>query len=163
MPPKSDEVAIVMVRTVGGEPPAMSSLAPKLGPLGMSPKKVGDDVQKATKGWKGLKVTCKLMIQNRQCEVEVIPSAASLIIQALKEPPRNRKVEKNIVHNGNITLNDVLGIARTMRERSMAKEFSGTVKEILGTCQSIGCTVDGQPPHDLIDQINEGSLPIPEK
>jgi ribosomal protein L11 len=34
----------------------MSSLAPKLGPLGMSPKKVGDDVQKATKDWKGLKV-----------------------------------------------------------------------------------------------------------
>jgi large subunit ribosomal protein L12e len=71
----------------------------------------------------------------------------------LKEPPRNRKVEKNILHNGNITLNDVLGISRTMRERSLAKQFAGTVKEILGTCQSIGCTVDGQPPHDLIVQV----------
>ena len=87
---------------------------------------------KATKGWKGLKVTCKLLIQNRQCTVEVVPSAASLIIQALKEPPRNRKVEKNILHNGNLTLNDVYGVARAMRERSLAKQFSGTVKEILG-------------------------------
>ena len=108
----------------------MSTLAPKLGPLGMvraaatknlstkkmiffssvcaqSPKKVGDDVQKATKNWKGLKVTCKVLIQNRQCTVEVVPSAASLLIQALKEPPRDRKKEKNILHNGNLTINDV--------------------------------------------------------
>ena len=161
MPPKPDEVAIVMVRTIGGEPPAMSSLAPKLGPLGMSPKKVGDDVQKATKDWKGLKVTCKISIANRNCEVEVVPSAACLVIKALKEPPRNRKVDKNIKHQGNLTLNDIYGIARTMRPRSLAKEFSGTVKEILGTCQSIGCTVDGQAPHDLINQIREGTLECP--
>lgn len=128
-----------------------------------SPKKVGDDVMKATKGWKGLKVTCKLFIQNRQCTVEVVPSAASLIIQALKEPVRNRKTEKNIIHNGNLTLNDVYGVARAMRERSLAKQFSGTVKEILGTCQSIGCTVEGQPPHDLIQQIRDGSLQTPEE
>jgi hypothetical protein len=27
--------------------------------------------------------------------------------------------------------------------RSMAKEFSGVMKEVLGTAQSIGCTIDG--------------------
>merc|ERR1719220_3119997 len=30
-----------------------------------------------------------------------------------------------------------------MAPRSMAKEFSGTMKEVLGTAQSVGCTVDG--------------------
>ena len=50
---------------MGGEAPAASALAPKIGPLGMSPKKVGDDIAKATKDWKGLKVTVKLTIQNR--------------------------------------------------------------------------------------------------
>jgi large subunit ribosomal protein L12e len=128
-----------------------------------SPKKVGDDVQKATKNWKGLKVTCKVLIQNRQCTVEVVPSAASLLIQALKEPARNRKTEKNILHNGNLTINDVYGVARKMRERSLAKHFSGTVKEILGTARSIGCTVDGQPPQQLIDAINKGELTTPEQ
>lgn len=43
----------------------------------------------------------------------------------------------------------------------MARELQGTVKEILGTAQSVGCTVDGRPPHDLIDDINDGSLEIP--
>lgn len=74
---------------------ATSSLAPKIGPLGLSPKKVGDDIMKATGDWKGLKVTVKLIIQNRQARVEVVPSAASLVIKALKEPPRDRKKVKH--------------------------------------------------------------------
>ena len=37
----------------------------------------------------------KLTIQNRQAEVEIEPSASTLIIQALKEPPRDRKKVKN--------------------------------------------------------------------
>lgn len=91
-----NEVKYVYVRVTGGEVPGASSLAPKVGPLGMSPKKVGDDIVKATSGeWKGLRVTCKLIVQNRQAKVEVVPSAASLVIKALKEPQRDRKKVKN--------------------------------------------------------------------
>ena len=50
-----------------------------------------------------------------------------------------------------------------MRSKSLAKELSGCVKEILGTAQSVGCTVDGQPPHDVIDQINSGELEVPDE
>ncbi|KAK8388210.1 hypothetical protein O3P69_020239 [Scylla paramamosain] len=97
MPPKFDptEIKTVCLRCVGGEMAATSSLAPKIGPLGLSPKKVGDDIMKATGDWKGLKVTVKLIIQNRQARVEVVPSAASLVIKALKEPPRDRKKVKH--------------------------------------------------------------------
>lgn len=58
-------------------------------------------------------------------------------------------------------MDQVIEIARTMRERSMARHLSGTVKEILGTAQSVGCTVDGAHPHDKVDEINDGSLIIP--
>ena len=34
-------------------------------------------------------------MQNRQAKVEVVPSAASMIIKALKEPPRDRKKVKH--------------------------------------------------------------------
>ena len=165
MPPKMDpnEVKIVYVRVTGGEIPGASSLAPKVGPLGMSPKKVGDDIVKATSGdWKGLRVTCKLLVQNRQAKVEVVPSAASLIIKALKEPPRDRKKVKNIVHSGNVPIEEIYKIARVMRPRSLAKTFSGTVLEMLGTAQSVGCTVEGEDPHDLIDQIHDGEFVCPE-
>ncbi|KAH0556498.1 ribosomal protein L12 [Cotesia typhae] len=165
MPPKFDptEVKKVFLRCVGGEVGATSSLAPKIGPLGLSPKKVGDDIAKATSDWKGLKITVQLTIQNRQATISVVPSAASLVIKALKEPPRDRKKQKNIKHSGNLSLDDIIAIARTMKPRSMSRNLSGTIKEILGTCQSVGCTVEGRPPHDLIDDINAGELEVPEE
>merc|ERR1711976_752568 len=162
MPPKFDPTAItyVTLRTTGGEVAPTAVLAPKVGPLGLSPKKIGDDICKATKDWKGLKVTVKLTIQNRQAQVSIVPSASSLLIKALKEPIRDRKKVKNIKHDGNITFDDVLSAARIMRERSMAKNLAGTVKELLGTAYSIGCTVDGEAPQDIIEKINDGEIEV---
>ncbi|KAL8620186.1 60S ribosomal protein L12 [Nucella lapillus] len=162
MPPKFDPSAIhtVFCRAVGGEVPATSSLAPKIGPLGLSPKKIGDDIAKTTAEWKGLKITVKLVVQNRQARVEVVASAASLIIRALKEPPRDRKKVKNVKHSGNLSLDEIMKIARTMRARSIAKNLAGTVKEILGTAQSVGCTVEKCNPHAIIEKINEGEIEI---
>lgn len=94
MPPKFDpnDVIEVFVRVTGGEVGAASSLAPKIGPLGLSPKKIGEDIAKeTTKDWKGLRITVKLTVQNRQAKISVVPSAAALVIRALKEPPRDRK------------------------------------------------------------------------
>jgi len=50
MPPKIDpnEIKIIYLRAQGGEVGSSSSLAPKIGPLGLSPKKVGEDIAKVT-------------------------------------------------------------------------------------------------------------------
>ncbi|KAJ1928471.1 60S ribosomal protein L12, partial [Tieghemiomyces parasiticus] len=100
MPPKFDptEIKIITLRTTGGEVGNSSALAPKIGPLGLSPKKIGEDIAKATQDWKGLRITVQLTIQNRQAAVSVVPSASSMVIKALKEPQRDRKKEKNIKH-----------------------------------------------------------------
>ena len=112
--------------------------------------------------WKGLKVTCKLTIQNRQATVELVPSASALVLRELKEPPRDRKKgPKNIKHNGNLSMDQVINVAKVMRPRSMAKNFAGTVKEILGTCQSIGCTVNDLPIPEVIKQVNAGEIDLP--
>jgi len=157
-----DDHAVIM-RTVGGEVGSASSLAPKIGPLGLSPKKVGEDIQKATKDWKGLNVTVKLTVVNRQATVSMIPSASSLVMKALNEPPRDRKKVKNVKHDGNLTLDQVIDVSRQMRDRSMAKKLSGTVKEILGTCNSIGCSVNGESPRDIQQSIDDGEIEIPEE
>merc|ERR1712139_421669 len=122
----------------GGEPAASSVLAPKIGPLGMSPKKVGDDIMKATNTWKGIRITVKLAIQNRQAKCEVMPNATSLIIKELKEPVRDRKKVKNIKHSGNLSLDQIYNICRQMRFKSISREFWGTVKEVLGTASAVG-------------------------
>merc|ERR1712223_670656 len=165
MPPRFDPTAItyVTLRTTGGEVAPTAVLAPKVGPLGLSPKKIGDDIQKATKDWKGLKVTVKLTIQNRQASVSIVPSASSMVIKALKEPPRDRKKVKNIKHDGNISFEDILNAAKIMQERSMSKTLAGVCKEMLGTAYSIGCTVDGEAPQDIIEQIDAGDREVPEE
>ncbi|XP_047739359.1 60S ribosomal protein L12-like [Hyalella azteca] len=169
MPPKFDPTAISIVhmRAVGGEVGATSAIAPKVGPLGLSPKKVGEDICKATQAWKGLKVIILIIKYQltlyRLTRVEVVPTASALIIRALNEPPRDRKKVKNIKHKGNITLEDVVSIARTMRPRSGARYFSGTVKEILGTAKSIGCTVDNLDPKEVQENIDKATTKLPDE
>jgi len=165
MAPKFDPNAVmyVYVRQYGGEAAPSSVLAPKIGPLGMSPKKIGDDIIKNSGGWKGIRITVKLTIQNRQAKVDIEPNASSLLIKELKEPVRDRKKTKNIKHSGNISKERLFHVARTMRPKSQAKEFKGTVKEILGTAFSIGCAVDGCNPRDLQERIDEGEWEVPEE
>lgn len=45
-----------------------------------------------------------------------------------------------------------------MRFKSLARELKGTVKEILGTCYSVGCQVDGRSPKDISDDIEAGEI-----
>ena len=84
------------MKVVGGEVTSAAALAPKCGPIGMPPKKVGEDIQKATTKWRGVKIEIEIMVQNRNCTIRVLPTCAPLLIEALKEPLRDRKKTKNV-------------------------------------------------------------------
>lgn len=64
--------------------------------------------------------------------------------------------EKNIKHSGNISMDDIIEIARVMRPRSCAKNLAGTCKEMLGTAQSVGCTVDHEHPQKIMAKVKAG-------
>ncbi|TKC40904.1 hypothetical protein EI555_005920, partial [Monodon monoceros] len=132
MLPKFDpnEIKVVYLRCTDGEFGATSALVPKIGPLGLSPKKAGNDIAKATGDWKGLRITVKLTIQNRQAQIKMVPSASA---SALKQSPRDRKKQKNIKQSGSITFDETVNIARQMWHPSLARELFGSIKEILGT------------------------------
>lgn len=149
------------MKVVGGEVTSAAALAPKCGPLGMPPKKVGEDIQKATTEWRGIKIQIEMMVQNRQCFITVMPTAAPLVIKALKEGPRDRKKQKNVKHNGNLKFDDIIDIAKKLRPKSMSIDSTGTVKEVLGTCVSLGCTVDGKSPKEITTLINNCEIDVP--
>jgi large subunit ribosomal protein L12e len=99
--PKLDPTQIVevLVHVTGSVVGASSSLAPKIGPLDLSLKKIDEDIAKEmTKDWKSLRITVKVTIQSHQAKVSIVPSATALIIKVLKEPERDRKKVKNIKH-----------------------------------------------------------------
>ncbi len=80
---------VLLVRAISPTPlnPCLDPLHDQNDPTSppqQSPKKVGEDIAKATGDWKGLRVTVQLTIQNRQAAVSVVPSASSLVIKALK-------------------------------------------------------------------------------
>ena len=100
----------------------------------------------------------KLTIINRVATVEVIPSASALLIKELAEPPRDRKKVKNIKHNGNLTWEQVRKCAKTMRTRSGANTFEGTLKEVVGTAVSVGCLIEKKTPKEIQEMIKNGEL-----
>lgn len=50
-----------------------------------------------------------------------------------------------------------------MKPKSLARNLANCVKEILGTAQSVGCTIDGKPPHDVIEAIDSGDITVPDE
>ena len=68
-PTKSNSVHLfiiaVHIKVFGGEPGPAATLAPKLGPLGLNAKKVGEDIVKEGGKWKGIRVMVQLKCQNR--------------------------------------------------------------------------------------------------
>jgi large subunit ribosomal protein L12e len=138
-------------------------LAQKIGPLGVPAKKVQDDIAKASLEYKGLRLRVKLTVANRIATVELQPSTACLIIKSLKEPARDRKKEKNIKHHGNLTMDQILDVARKTRVKSLARELKGTVLEVLGTCSSMGCNIEGNSARSMIAMIKAGEVEVPAK
>ena len=162
MPPKVDTSQLVILRTFifSGDKNLPPSMSQKLGPLGLNAKKVGEDIAKATEGFKGLRVFVEIHAKDRAATIKVCPGVSALIIKEMGgSVARDRKKEKLPNRTGNIGFDKVVKIARTLHDtKSLAKTFEGSVTQVLGTCLSVGCKVDGQSPKDITKKVKEGVL-----
>lgn len=82
----------------------------------------------------------ELRCQNRAATIVVVPSASALIIAELgakvrikKKGGKDKGAVEGVKHDGNLTMDQVIKIARVMHPKSLSREFRGTVKQILGT------------------------------
>lgn len=124
---KPQEIKVVYLRFARGEVGTTSSLAPEISCLGLSPKKVGDDIAIAPGNWKGLRITVKLTTQNRQAQMRWCP------LPGHQSPQRATKRQKQMKmkHSGNTIFDEIVNIAQQMQHLSLARELSGKIKEIL--------------------------------
>ncbi|XP_049756780.1 60S ribosomal protein L12-like [Elephas maximus indicus] len=130
----ANENKVMDLRYIRGEVGATSSLAPK---INLQKKKGTYDIAKAPSDWKGLRVMVKLTIQNKQPQIEMVPSAPALAIKTLKESPRDRGKLKNIKQRRNSTFDEIVNVAQYTSHPYLARELSGTIKEILRTAHSV--------------------------
>jgi len=138
----------------GGRATAGPPLGPVLGPLGMDVSKIIAKINEKTKAFEGLKLPIKVIVDkdNKEFEIEVGTPPVSALIK--KEAGIEKGAKDKTASAGNITLEQALKIAggketlgRTMKER---------VKEIIGTCVSMGITVEGKSAKDALKDLNEG-------
>ncbi|CAK80164.1 unnamed protein product (macronuclear) [Paramecium tetraurelia] len=157
MPPKVDpnEVRLINIKVV-----LHPHSLPSWDPLVLIQNKLVIRLLLKVVKWKGIRVMVNLRCQNRNADVTVIPTSSALLIKEIGGYERDRKKTKNVKHNGNLTLEQVIKVARAVEEKSLAKTFTGTVKQVLGTAQSLGATVDGQPVKAIIGKINSGELKV---
>eukprot|EP00178_Gracilaria_changii_P015735 TRINITY_DN44167_c0_g1_i1.p1 TRINITY_DN44167_c0_g1~~TRINITY_DN44167_c0_g1_i1.p1 ORF type:complete len:167 (+),score=30.02 TRINITY_DN44167_c0_g1_i1:11-511(+) len=164
MPGKPDFSALVILKTkvFGGESGPAQALGSKLGPLGVNARNVNADIIKEGKAWAGVRIGVELHCQNRAAKVVLKPGVSATIIKAMCDPRRDRKKEKLENRSGNISFDEVEKIARWMEEegKSMSKSLEGSVLQVLGSCLSIGCTVDGLSAKEVTRQIKSGERTV---
>ncbi|MBI5159036.1 50S ribosomal protein L11 [Candidatus Micrarchaeota archaeon] len=57
---------------------------------------------------------------------------------------------------GNMTIEQAVKIAKMKQSSSLSKDLKAGVKEVLGTCVSMGVNCEGKDPRKIIKEINEG-------
>lgn len=154
------EVKFVTLKIVGGEAPSNIVLSTKLAPFGCNPKKSGETIAKETKEYTNIRIYATLHIQAREIKkVDMLPTCSAMIIKDLKEPVRQRRKVKSAIykHSGNVPFSSVKAVATKMLAgKSLARTLKACVKEVLGSCKAIGCTVDGKNPKVVTKEVDSG-------
>jgi large subunit ribosomal protein L11 len=145
----------------GGEASAGPPLGPALGPLGINIKEVIDKINEETKVFEGMKVPVKVIIDTttKSFEIEVgTPPTSSLIMKELnlEKGSSSNRAEKV----GNLSIEQVKRLVKMKGQSILGRTMQQSVKEILGTCVSMGVTVDDQDPRDVQRLIDEGKYKL---
>jgi large subunit ribosomal protein L11 len=148
---------VVELLVSGGQANAGPPLGPALGPLGVNVMAIVNKINELTKDYSGMKVPVKVIVDpdTKQFEVTVgTPTASALIVSELKiekgsGTPSTQKV-------GNLTMEQVIRIAKMKRAELLAKTLKGATKEVLGVCVSMGVTAEGKDPREVQREIDNG-------
>jgi len=149
---------VVEVLVEGGKASAGPPLGPALGPLGVNIGKVVAEINNKTKEFAGMKVPVKVIVDpgTKSFEIEVgIPPTSALIMKEAGIEKGSGDAKQNIV--GNLTIDQVVKIAKMKQPAMLASSLKAAVKEVIGTCVSMGVTVEGKPAKEVIREIEQGA------
>ncbi len=140
----------------GGEATAGPPLGPALGPLGVNVLQIVNKINELTKAYSGMKVPVRVIVDTdtKEFEVEIgTPTTSALIVKELgiEKGSGTPKVQKV----GNLTMEQVGRIAKMKLPGSYALSVKSAAKEVIGTCVSMGITIEGREARELAKEIDE--------
>jgi large subunit ribosomal protein L11 len=147
---------VVEVLVPGGKATAGPPLGPSLGPLGINVKAVVDEINKKTGSFNGMQVPVRIEVDDKkQFTVTVgVPPTTALIKKEANIEKGSK--EPNAIVAGNLPFEAAVRIAKMKLDGMLSYELKTAVKEVVGTCRSMGVMVDGKKPSEVITAINEG-------
>ena len=131
----------------GGAAKPMPPLGPALSAAKLPVNEVIAKINEATKSFSGMKVPVTIIYEGLNYEIVVeIPPITELI-------KKEAKIEKGASNKdqiaGNITMDKLIELAKSTSSNS--KSVKARLKELIGTCQSMGITIDGKKPKEIKD------------
>lgn len=142
----------------GGKATPGPPLGPALGPLGVNVIQVVNAINEKTKAFAGMKVPVTLTVDSKTKAFEIkvgTPPTSALILKEIKiekgsGSPKSTKI-------GNLTIQQALRIAEMKKDSMLGKTKKERFKEVVGTCVSMGVTVDNKEPKQVIKDLEAGN------
>ena len=141
----------------GGKATPGPPLGPALGPLGVNIVEILKAINEKTKSFERMKVPVTLLVdpKTKGFSIEVgTPPTSALIVKELKVEKGSGDAGKTRV--GNLSLNQAIKVANMKADAMLAKTLKARVLEVVGTCVSMGVTVDGKSAKDASKEIQAG-------
>jgi large subunit ribosomal protein L11 len=141
----------------GGKATPGPPLGPAIGPLGINMMQVVEQINQKTGDFEGMKVPVKIIVDVGTKEFEITvgtPPTTALIKDELK-------IEKGSQDPGldkvaDLKVEQALKIARMKFDALLSNDYKNAAKEVIGTCVSMGITVEGKDPREVQQEIDQG-------
>jgi large subunit ribosomal protein L11 len=142
----------------GGKATPGPPLGPAIGPLGINMMQVVEQINLKTADFEGMKVPVKIIVDIGTKEFEVTvgtPPTTALILDELK-------IEKGSQDPGmdkiaDLTVDQALKVAKMKFDALLSNDYKNATKEVIGTCVSMGLTVEGKDPREVQQKIDQGA------
>ena len=141
----------------GGKASAGPPLGPALGPMGVNIMQIISAINEKTKDFEGMKVPVKVIVNPKTKDFEIkvgTPPASALILDQLgaekgSGAPSTHKI-------GDLTVDQAIKVAKMKHDNLLGSGLKEKTKEIIGTCVSLGVTVEGKDPREIQKIIDNG-------
>lgn len=142
----------------GGKATPGPPLGPAIGPLGINMMQVVEQINSKTSDFAGMKVPVKIIVDSstKEFEIEIgTPPTTALIMDELN-------IEKGSQDPGmdkvaDLSVEQALKVARMKFDTLLANDYKHGAKEVMGTCVSMGITVDGKDPREAQKEVDQGT------
>lgn len=141
----------------GGKATAAPPLGPQLGPLGVNIGQIVAEINKKTASFSGMQVPIKIKVDSDTKAFEITigtPPASGLIKKEANLEKASGKAKHEMV--ADILIEQVIKIAKMKETATLGKSLKEKVKEIIGTCQSMGILVEGKPAKETMKDVESG-------